>query len=191
MEYLTFKFGFCIKTSTNVYPCVQIFIDQVSVIDELWLDQAGSVDDPLAKMQYITIQSPILDSRPAEHVVKIKALNINDNMKKLGDFGFQVRQVSINDNDSDSDIWDFFQNNAVFRPIYSSSYITEYMIPADKLNELEYINNYPFHVERGRYANYVNAKDGWYELPFATPLYEWVAIKNNFGDLHRWLIKDR
>ena len=184
MEYLTFKFGFCVRTSADVYPCIQILIDQVSIIDELCLNQAGSVDNPTANIQWVTIQSPIADNILAEHTIKVQALNINDSVKNQGDFGFQVREVHING----IFLENYCQNSTVYKPIYSPNYISDFLQPANKLNEIEYINNYPYHVERGEYANYVNSKNGWFELKFKTPLYNWIAVENNFGAIHRWLM---
>jgi hypothetical protein len=184
MEYLTFKFGFCVSRTNNDTPCVQILIDENSVIDKLYLDQAGTVDDLAATMQWVTINSTIADHVASQHTIRVQALNIDDSKKTCGDFGFQLRSVRIND----VILEHFSKNSAVYNPILHSSYITDFLEPNNKLCEIEYIDNRAYHVQRGDYANYVNSKDGWFEMTFDTPLYNWLTVDNNFGAMHQWLI---
>jgi hypothetical protein len=185
MEYLTFNFGFCIRSSTNEFPCVQILLNQLPIVNEVSLVQAGSVDDPTADMQWVNVKTQVADDIEAIHTIKVQALNIDDTKKIHGDFGFQVRVIHINGVPMEH----FSRNGTVFNPIYCSGYMDNFLKPTKRLHEIEYLNNQPYHVERGDYANYVNSKAGWWEMSFSTPLYNWIAVDNKFGAMHKWLIR--
>ena len=184
MEYLKFKFGFCVRRTSNDTPCIKIDIDNVTVIDNYYLNSAGPVDDSNATMQWLTVNSSIADNVISEHTIRVHALNIDDSKKTCGDFGFQLRSIRIND----VILEHFSKNSVVYNPILHSSYITDFLEPNNKTDEIEYIDNRACHVQRGDYANYVNSKDGWFEMKFKTPLYNWIAVDNNFATMHQWLI---
>jgi hypothetical protein len=184
MEYLKFEFGFCVRRTDNDTPCIKIDIDNVTVVDKYFLNSAGSVDDLNAAMQWITINSSIADCVVSQHSIRVQALNIDDSKKTCGDFGFQLRSIRIND----VILEHFSRNSVVYNPILYSSYITDFLEPNNKTCEIEYIDNHAYHVQRGDYANYVNSKDGWFDMTFKTPIYNWIAVDNNFSAIHQRLI---
>lgn len=186
MEYLTFEFGFCIRSNNATVPCVKLEIDQVTLVDEYYLTEAGSVDDLDANMHWINIDSLITDQITAQHTIKVYALNNHDDNKIYGDFGFQLRSIRVNG----IILEHFLRPGVVYNTITHPSYITEFLQPNGRLHEIEYIDAQPYHVEKGDYANYINSKGGWWEMTFSTPLYKWIAVDNNFGAMHQWLIRE-
>lgn len=176
------KIGFTANTSCHEAPIVDICIDD-RVLKRVLLNRCGRSDDPAAKIQYVNIDLNLNDQTCSTHILSIRAVNISNDVKLNGDFGFQVRYVEINQVIID---W-FSKSTTTYNPV-TDEYVRSYIEPNNKTSEIQVLNNQPIHVLHGQYANYVNMPNGWFELVFDTPLYNWV-LGNFFGNLSRILVK--
>jgi len=176
--------GFTQNSAAGEKPRVNIMLNDQVLMNNLLLDNCGCVDDPTAKIQYVTMDSDIDNSVNQEHILKIQGLNLFEYLKTSNtDFGFQVRCLELNGIDMEY----FSKVSAAYNPIIDIGYIKNYLEPNDKLCELELINGRLMHVVRGEYANYVNHQGGWVEFKFKTPLYNWL-LDINFGNLAKSMI---
>jgi hypothetical protein len=174
--------GFAVNTSVDQYPTVDIELDGVQLVSNLILDQAGKVDDPLADLQQVILNANNIDG---PHRLKIQSTNINENLKTHGDFGFQLRSIKINNIDLE---W-FWKPTVSYNPVPNQGYIDHYILPQNLSHEIEDHDGVLVHVRRRDFANYINLPNGYIELDFVTPLYQWV-LSNNFGNLTQSLIMD-
>jgi hypothetical protein len=179
------KLGFTINSHCEQKPIIAVSVDNVLVIDSLLLANCGNVNDLDAVMQILNFNVDIDDTTPGTHIIKIQGLNLFDEYKTYGDFGIQVRYIEINEINFEY----FFKQFVAYNPIQDQGYVDNYLIPQNKLHELEVINNQLMHVTRGDYANYINLKNGWIDIKFQTPLYNWI-IDNDFGAVASSLILD-
>ena len=179
------KLGFTVNSTCEQKPIIAVSIDNEVVIDSLLLANCGKVDDLNALMQILNFNVDINDTIPDTHFIRVQGLNLFDEYKTYGDFGIQVRYVEINGINLEY----FFKQFIAYNPIQDQSYVDNYLRPQNKLHELEVINNQLTHVTRGDYDNYINLKNGWIDIKFQTPLYNWI-IDNNFGSVASSLILD-
>ena len=167
---------FTVNNTSDVYPEIAVYYNNKLIIEKIQLINCGNVDDPLAKTQTVSFQIDIDDSNKiCDHFIKIQSLNILDKHKVNSDFGFQLRRTVIDK----IELSYYNIGLASFNPV-TDKYIETHLKSANKLNEIEFINEKKIHVIRGKWANYVNLTDGWLELKFQTPLYHWL-VNNNFG----------
>lgn len=184
MVPLTIDLGFCVRQGNNtLWPCVDVIFNQQTMITNLILNLAGSVDDPSANMQWVHLDTSEFDSDSKKHCLKVYEKNIASADKTLGDFGFQIRSIRINGVIMEQ----FLRPSQVVNPVLEQSYIDEFIRPQQRTHEIKPYRNGLAHIEQGDTANYVNSPGGWFEFNFETPLYQWI-VANNFGAMHRWLI---
>jgi|SaaInlV_150m_DNA_3_1039698.scaffolds.fasta_scaffold12277_4 hypothetical protein len=113
---------------------------------------------------------------PLDVVNTLKIIG-TDISKDPGDnHGFTIVSIMIDN----IDLSYFSRYGTVYRPIYDDSYIDNYIIPNNKLNEISTINGSKFHIESGNYVNYINSSNGFYELVFETPINRWLH-RMHFG----------
>jgi hypothetical protein len=186
MEYLRIELGFCIRTQIETVPEVMVKLNDQDLTGAIALQDAGLVDDLAAPMHWVKILTDFDETQKNGYLLKVLALNIDENHKVDGDFGFQIRSIRING----VILEHFLRPGRTYNPIQHYSYVTNFLEPNHRLDEIEILDGVLMHVESGNYANYVNSANGWFELDFSTPIYNWI-VDNNFGDLHRWLILDR
>ena len=182
---MNIELGFAINTSVDEYPIVKITVDNIVVVDNLPLNQASEVGDDFSQLQFYSFDTDISDTEIKKHVIKVHGLNILPEYKINGDFGFQTRAIKINNVILDQ----FIKPGITYNTIDNFDYISNFMIPNNLLHELESVKGELMHVSRGYYANYVNSNNGWFELNFETPLYNWIA-RNNYGEFGKWLAQD-
>lgn len=179
------KLGFTVNSQCEQKPIVAVSVDNTVVINSLLLANCGKVDDVNASIQILNFNVDINDAIPGTHFIRIQGLNLFDEYKTNGDFGIQVRYIEINGINLEY----FFKQFVAYNPIQDQGYVDNYLSPQNKLHELEVINHQLTHVTHGDYANYINLKNGWIDIKFQTPLYNWI-IDNNFGAVARSLILD-
>ena len=174
--------GFAVNTSVDQFPTVDIELDGVHLVTDLILDQAGTVDDHTADLQRVILNA---NDTNGTHRLKIQSTNINENFKTHGDFGFQLRSIKINGTDLE---W-FWKPTVSYNPVPNQGYIDHYILPQNLAHEIEEHDGVQVHVRRGDFANYINLPNGYIELDFVIPLYQWF-LSNNFGNLTQSLIMD-
>jgi hypothetical protein len=178
---MNIELGFAISTAIDEYPIVRITFNNSIVADNLVLNQCCNIDNKFGKLQFYNFDVNVNDDEINHHVIKVQGLNILDKNKINGDFGFQIRAVKINNVILDQ----FVKPGITYNTINNFDYITHFMIPNNLLHELESVKGELMHVKRGHYANYINSANGWFELDFETPLYNWIA-RANYGKLAKW-----
>jgi hypothetical protein len=174
--------GFAVNSCVDQYPIINVELDGVQHINNLILDKAGKVDDPLAVLQQVILN---VDNTDGHHCLRIQSVNISEDFKNHSDFGVQLRSVKINGTDLE---W-FGKGTISFNPVPGPGYIDHYVLTHNLMHEIEEHNGILVHVRRGDFANYINLPNGYIELNFVTPLYQWF-LKNNFGTLTQNLILD-
>jgi len=179
------KIGFTTKKSVLEHPIVSISVNNVLVIPELELDACGSADDPSAEIQYVTIDSDIRDDQIENHCIRVTGLNLFDKYKVAGDFGVQIRYIELGPVNLDY----FTKDLIAYNPIQDLAYVTNYLEPEQRTHELVYIEGKQVHRTQGEYADYINLQDGFIELHFCTPLYQWL-LSHDFGHLTRSLLSN-
>jgi len=175
---MNIELGFAVNSEVTEYPIVSITVNNTVITDNLTLNHACKVGSKFGNLQFYNFDINANDNEINQHVIKVQGKNILDKYKTNGDFGFQTRAVKINNVILDQ----FIKPGITYNTIDNFDYITNFMIPNDLLNELESVNGKLMHVTRGYYANYVNSENGWFELAFETPLYNWIA-RSNYGKL--------
>lgn len=179
---MKFRIGFTANTNCHLTPIVDICVDGKN-IQRVVLNQCSRTEDLSAEIQYVDINAAIDDRVTGSHLLSIHATNITDEHKQNGDFGFQIRYIEINQVVLD---W-FSKSTTTYNPV-DDGYVNNFIKPNNKLHEIQTINNQLVHVVHGQYANYVNMPNGWFELTFDTPLYNWI-LNNFFGNLANILVK--
>ena len=174
--------GFAVNTCLDQYPIIDIELDGVQHTNNLTLDSAGKVDDPMADLQRVILN---VDSTDGPHCLRIQSVNISEDFKTHGDFGFQLCSIKINNIDLEW-IW---KPTVSYNPVPNKGYIDHYIVPQNLAHEIEEHDGALVHVRRGDFANYINLPGGYIELDFFTPLYQWF-LSNNFGNLTQSLIMD-
>jgi len=108
------------------------------------------------------------DNVNKENTLKILA---NDISSDPGDnHGLKIDTIRIDNIDMSY----FTKYGTVYRPIYDESYINNYIIPNNKMDEIKYKDGMTYHIVSGDYVNYINSINSYYEYKFTTPIIEWL-----------------
>lgn len=172
------KLGFTSNTSVSTVPAVSVRLDGTPLVTNHALVDAGKVDDSAARLHWLDIRCVIPDGH---HKLEVHAANIDNDYKKEGDFGFQIRSVIINKTNLAWFDMDFTSYNPV-----DMDYVDAYIKP----NNLQHEITGGRHVRHGPAANYVNFANGYVSLEFSCPLYYWFLSKN-FDKLSRILLNEK
>lgn len=172
---MKFKLGFTQNSVGDERPIIQIRIDGIVIVDDLIIDQCGSVADITADMKIITCEADIDDNILGSHRISMFGKNLCYPHNKSGDLGVQLRWVEIQGINLDY----FYKTGIAYLP---ANY-------ASNPDELQMVDGRLMQVVAGESANYVNTNDGWTDFIFETPIYNWL-LKNNFGKLSSNLLSD-
>jgi hypothetical protein len=146
------------KNSHLLIPLISISVNEVYYATEVKINNTSL---------YIAFDALCIKDHNS---IKISASNLIE-----GDqHGFTVDQIIVDSIDmmyftTVGKIVCYIPNNDI-----NSSYVTEYLKPQNKLNEIFTLNEKLVHVRVGKWENFVCMPNSYFEFNFNSPIYKWL-----------------